>query len=122
MGILFKNKKNGNVYVKLEELSDSTNGREFVRMVLYVDQHNVRYVRTLGEFEEKFEPCTITPAPEVDLDRKAVLLRAAYDLLKKQENSRIALYLLSETVYYDGADCDGECLMEDIKNELGTRD
>jgi hypothetical protein len=60
------------------------------------------------------------PAPPVD--RKAVLLRAAYDLLKKQDESGTVLNLLGETVFYDGTDCDGSCLMEDIKNELGLKE
>ena len=52
-------------------------------------------------------------------DRKDILLQATYDLLKKQENSHYVLNLLSETVFYDEADCDGSCLMDDIAMELG---
>lgn len=51
-------------------------------------------------------------------DRKVVLLKAAYDLLKKQANTNYILDLLRETVFYDGADCDGYCLMDDIEAEL----
>jgi len=52
-------------------------------------------------------------------DRKVVLLRAAYDLLKKQDDTVYGwLNLLAETVPYDGTDCDGYCLMEDIASEL----
>lgn len=51
--------------------------------------------------------------------RKEVLLRAAYDLLKKQKDANYVLNLLEETVFYDEADCDGSCLMEDIEMELG---
>jgi len=51
-------------------------------------------------------------------DRKVVLLRAAYDLLKKQDGNMYVLNLLTETVPYDGTDCDGYCLMEDIASEL----
>lgn len=47
-------------------------------------------------------------------DRKLVLLKAAQELLHKQTESRYVLNLLSETVFYDDADCDGHCLMEDI--------
>lgn len=54
------------------------------------------------------------------MDRKEVLLRAAYDLLKKQDNSSYVLNLLEETVFYDDAECDGHCLMDDIKLELET--
>ena len=40
------------------------------------------------------------------------------ELLQKQEDSHYVLNLLSETVYYDEADCDGYCLMKDIEMEL----
>jgi hypothetical protein len=56
-------------------------------------------------------------APEQQLatDKRAlVLLKAAHDLLKKQRESSYVLNLLAETVFYDDADCDGGCLMEDI--------
>ncbi|TCI26717.1 hypothetical protein EVJ32_04910 [Exiguobacterium sp. SH5S4] len=51
-------------------------------------------------------------------DRKTELLVACMQLLEKQDNSFIVLDLLTETVRYDGADCDGYCLLEDIKAEL----
>lgn len=47
-------------------------------------------------------------------DRAKVLLKAAYDLLTKQEESPFVLNLLAETVEYDGCECDGSCLREDI--------
>jgi hypothetical protein len=50
--------------------------------------------------------------------RKDILLKACLDLLRKQEHSGYVLNLLEETVFYDEADCDGNCLMEDIQNEL----
>lgn len=55
-------------------------------------------------------------------DRKITLLRAAYDLLQKQNGSGIVLDLLATSVYYDEADCDGYCLMEEIAAELGITD
>ena len=51
-------------------------------------------------------------------DRKQILLMACYELLKKQEEAVGVLNILEETVFYDNADCDGSCLMEDIKDEL----
>lgn len=51
--------------------------------------------------------------------RKEILLKAAYDLLKKQYEARVVLDLLTETAFYDGTECDGFCLMDDIANELG---
>ena len=49
-----------------------------------------------------------------ELKRADTLLKAAYDLLKKQDGNYYVLNLLAETVYYDDAECDGNCLMEDI--------
>ena len=45
-------------------------------------------------------------------DRKTVLLQACYDMLKKCDQ-------MDTTVFYDGAECDGACLLEDIGIELG---
>lgn len=55
-------------------------------------------------------------------DRKVTLLKACRDLLKKQEKSNYVLDLLSETIHYDDADCDGYCLLEDIEIELEIED
>ena len=55
-------------------------------------------------------------------DRKIILLRACMELLQKQKESPYVLYLLGETVHYDDADCDGNCLLKDIKIELGIED
>ena len=55
-------------------------------------------------------------------NRKVTLLRAAYDLLKKCEGSEYSLDPLTTTVFYDEADCDGYCLMDDIKAELGIEE
>lgn len=49
------------------------------------------------------------------LNRARTLLKAAGTLLKKQEDSNYALNLLAETVYYDEAECDGSCLLDDIR-------
>ena len=49
------------------------------------------------------------------LDRARTLLKAAGTLLKKQEDSYYVLNLLAETIYYDGAECDGVCLLDDIR-------
>ncbi len=53
-------------------------------------------------------------------DRKDVLLRACYDLLVKADESVIDV--METTVYYDGEDCDGVCLKEDIALELGIEE
>lgn len=51
-------------------------------------------------------------------DRKITLLKACRDLLRKQKTSSYVLNLLEETTFYDDADCDGYCLLEDIETEL----
>ena len=50
------------------------------------------------------------------LDRAKVLLKATYDILQKQEESPYVLNVLETTAEYDGTECDGNCLEEDIEN------
>lgn len=52
------------------------------------------------------------------MNRKDILLKAAYKLLKQCHESGYVLDVLSETTFYDGADCDGYCLANDIAHEL----
>jgi hypothetical protein len=52
-------------------------------------------------------------------DRKEVLLKAAYDLLKECDKGIYVKNALETVVLYDNAECDGACLMEDIAIELG---
>lgn len=61
----------------------------------------------------------LLPLGLAENDRKTVLLRAAHALLKKQAFAGHVINLLSETVHYDGTDCDGLCLISDIEDELG---
>jgi len=55
-------------------------------------------------------------------DRKTVLLRAAYDLLKRSTEGHYVVEATSILVRYDDANCDGHCLMEDIMYELDLDD
>ena len=55
-------------------------------------------------------------------NRTNILLKACKELLEKQERSRYVLDLLSEIVVYDGAECDGSCLLDDIRMELNLND
>ena len=48
------------------------------------------------------------------LDRAKTLLKATWNLLQKQNKTRYVLNMLEETVYYDGGECGGSCLMDDI--------
>lgn len=52
-------------------------------------------------------------------DRKDILLRAAYDLLKRADKATYVVETLGILTHYDEADCDGYCLMDDIASELG---
>lgn len=51
-------------------------------------------------------------------DRKTELLRATLDLLKKCDEGSYVKNVLSTTVFYDGTECDGGCLANDIAIEL----
>jgi hypothetical protein len=51
-------------------------------------------------------------------DRKTILLRATYELLKKCNEGPFVKNVLEETIFYDGTDCDGFCLANDIAYEL----
>lgn len=51
-------------------------------------------------------------------DRAITLLRATLELLRKCDNSPYVLDVLGETAFYDEAECDGYCLMDDIRNYL----
>jgi hypothetical protein len=51
-------------------------------------------------------------------DRKIVLLKACYDMLKQIDDAGYVISPFETTVHYDEADCDGYCLMEDIELEL----
>lgn len=52
-------------------------------------------------------------------ERAFVLLKATRDILKKQVGSFYVNNILAETVFYDGSECDGSCLLEDIEDFLG---
>ena len=56
------------------------------------------------------------------IDRKLILLRAAYDLLKQAKGDHFVRAATEITVHYDDADCDGYCLMQDIAIELGIEE
>jgi hypothetical protein len=51
-------------------------------------------------------------------NRKDVLLRAAYDLLKRSDKMAYIEEACSIQAFYDNCNCDGYCLMEDIEHEL----
>lgn len=49
------------------------------------------------------------------IERATILLKAVHDLLQKQEEFPYVLNLLAETIFYDEAECDGNCLKYDIE-------
>lgn len=51
-----------------------------------------------------------------NLERAKVLLKATYEFLKKNEDDQFMV----NTIHYDDAECDGLCLMDDIKSLLET--
>ena len=57
-----------------------------------------------------------------EYNRIVYLLQAAYNLINKQNDSGYVLNILEETVNYDGSDCDGYCLLDDIKDALYALD
>ena len=85
----------------------------------------------LPEDEHQPGPCRHDNRPEwcpigeelyhSNTKRLEELLVAAYRLLRKQEDSPYVLNLLTETVFYDDAECDGLCLMVDIETALEER-
>jgi hypothetical protein len=56
------------------------------------------------------------------LERRDVLLRAAYDILTKCDRSHFVLSAISTTAFYDDAVCDGSCLRGEIADILGIDD
>lgn len=51
-------------------------------------------------------------------DRATVLLKAVMEILKKCDESSYVKDFFGETAFYDGTECDGYCLKEDIKHYL----
>lgn len=51
-----------------------------------------------------------------ELSRARTLLKATHDLLETAKKSPYVLDTMRIIVHYDEADCDGNCLKEDIEN------
>jgi len=52
-------------------------------------------------------------------NRSTTLLKAVLEILYKcDDGPRNVKEFFGETAFYDGAECDGYCLMDDIKNYL----
>lgn len=53
------------------------------------------------------------------MERKDILLRAAYDLIIRNDGFYHVKSAGETLIHYDDSDCDGLCLAVDIANELG---
>lgn len=57
----------------------------------------------------------------IESSRRDLLLRAAYDLLKKCADAPCVISPTETTAFYDGYEHDGSRLIDDIGAELGLR-
>lgn len=76
-------------------------------------------------YTSQIAPCITHWAPwpdpaskETEYNRANVLLKACLDFLNKVRDPNTVFKFMRETVHYDEADCDGYCLMNDIKSYL----
>jgi len=107
---------------------------EWLNMPQYV-RDNITKIREAGRFgieaPERLTTYTYQKPPAVirvpkrpvekkpvDPARARVLLEAVCALFEKQEKSHYVLNMLDTHVKYDGADCDGACLLSDIRGLL----
>lgn len=51
-------------------------------------------------------------------ERMKILLGAVLQILEKQIHSPSVLYFFNQVAFYDGVECDGYCLFEEIKEFL----
>ncbi len=52
------------------------------------------------------------------LERATVLLQASHDLIATQKDSKDVVNILTQNIHYDGIDCDGHSLHDDISAYL----
>lgn len=57
-----------------------------------------------------------------DVERMEILLNATLEILEKCEQGIYVKNVFEETAFYDGVDCDGFCLKEDIKMLLNPEE
>lgn len=61
-------------------------------------------------------------AHENQMTRADVLLRACYEILKKCNQGPYVKDAMEQTAFYDDAECDGLCLMDDIQAYFDERE
>jgi hypothetical protein len=93
----------------------TTKARERLKTILGREFHNYIDTELAGDFAYKL-------VQALDSERKDVLLKATYDLIKTCDDSHYVLNVCSTTVFYDDAECDGYCLANDIANVLGLEE
>jgi hypothetical protein len=54
------------------------------------------------------------------VDRKTELLEQVLEMFKQCDESTFEMSPFDAELFYDGADCDGYCLRDDIASELGV--
>jgi len=84
------------------------------------DKGNLTHLSQLNEMDR--EAVKYIEAVIKRGNRSPVLLRAAYDLLKRADDNHFVDQATSIVTHYDGVDCDGYCLMEEIADELGLEE
>lgn len=87
-------------------------------MIEYLKKWNAD-LEAFGDDEEKGIAVHNRCIKALETNERAItLLKACKELLNKQNESAYVLNILEQTVYYDEADCDGGCLLEDIESLL----
>lgn len=54
------------------------------------------------------------------VDRKTELLEQVLEMFKQCDDSPSVMEPFDAVMFYDGAECDGYCLRDDISHELGV--
>lgn len=107
-------KKGGEIYPRVSEVQNSLlctqPTRENKKQNPKTDDTEALLAEDLKKARAKIDHL------EAHAERSETLLCAAVDLLNIQKESKEAVNLLEESVNYDGTDCDGHSLIEDIVN------
>ena len=79
----------------------------------------LNYLKNLNYYDDEINTAINEGIRALEFESRArELLDACIDLLSKQKESDCTLNMLEETVYYDEAENDGSCLIDDILSFL----
>jgi hypothetical protein len=81
-----------------------------------VESNWPEYETVWGMIEDRVTGCTAMPDQGKLVEEMTKALERSRELLHASESFASACADYGETVYYDGADCDGYCLAEDCMN------